>query len=128
MNRVRRSTPSILQNDGVHMRRMWMMNNPVVVVRAALDPGTRLTNRRIEDDLTLVDLQLKEGDKSRLHCRQSNLPAWVRWSDPHNDLGQVTFTTHFTGYAPFGGVLLRSGSRPTRLAQYRLPQDLCRQL
>ncbi len=110
MRRVRRSTPSILQNDGVHMRRMWMMNNPVVLIRATLDPATRLSNRRVEGGLTLIDVQLKEGDKLTLALSaQSNLPAWVRWADPHNDLGQVAFTTHFTGYVPYGGVLLPLG-------------------
>ena len=32
--------------DGVHMRRMWMMNNPVVLVRAMLDPADETVRAR----------------------------------------------------------------------------------
>src|SRR5436309_2814164 len=40
--RVPRFTDSPLIMDGAHMRRMWMMNNPVALVRAMLDPPTTL--------------------------------------------------------------------------------------
>ena len=91
-------------------RRMWMHTNPVVAVRAALDPGSTLSNRRREDGLTLVDLTLKEGDKLTLAIRPpSNLPAWVRWSGPNQNLGEVIYTTHFYGYLPFSGVRLPMG-------------------
>src|SRR5438034_5687754 len=110
LTRVARSDPGILQHDGVHMRRMWMLNNPVVLVRTGLDPATKLGAVRRESGLTVVDLTLKEGDKLSVAITpQTNLPAWVRWKNPHNDLGQVTYTTYFTGYVPFGGVLLPLG-------------------
>jgi glyoxylase-like metal-dependent hydrolase (beta-lactamase superfamily II) len=37
----------------------------------------------------------------------------VRWSNPQANLGQVTLTTHFTGYEPFGGLELPLGLRTT---------------
>src|SRR5262249_6371142 len=105
--RAVRMDPGILQHDGVHMRRMWMLNNPVALVRTALDPATKLGPARREGSLTVMDLTLKEGDKLSMAIASStNLPAWVRWKHPHNDLGQVTYTTYFTGYVPFNGVLL----------------------
>ena len=44
--RVARESDNPLQVDGVHVRRMLMMTNPVVLVRAMLDPGTRLSAPR----------------------------------------------------------------------------------
>jgi glyoxylase-like metal-dependent hydrolase (beta-lactamase superfamily II) len=105
--RALRVDPGVLQHDGVHMRRMWMLNNPIALVRTALDPATKLSAARRENGVTVIDLTLKEGDKLSMGIAAStNLPAWVRWKHPHMDLGQVTYTTYFTGYVPFAGVLL----------------------
>src|SRR5215475_9247903 len=91
-------------------RRMWMHTNPVVAVRAALDPANSLSNRRVEKGLTLVDLTLKEGDLLTIGIRPpSNLPAFVRWIGPQVNLGEVTYTTGFFGYESFGGVELPMG-------------------
>ena len=91
-------------------RRMWMHANPVIAVRAALDPANALSNRREEGGLTLVDLKLKEGDVLTLGIRpQSNLPDFVRWVAPQVNLGEVISTTRFYGYVPFGGVQLPMG-------------------
>ena len=108
--RAARSDPGILQHDGVHMRRMWMLNNPVALIRTALDPATKVGTPRKDGNVTVIDLTLKEGDKLSVGITpQTNLPAWVRWKNPHYDLGQVTYTTYFMGYTPFGGVLLPLG-------------------
>jgi glyoxylase-like metal-dependent hydrolase (beta-lactamase superfamily II) len=99
--------------DGVHMRRMWMLNNPVAVIRAALDPSTMVgpahTERdaRNDGDVDVVDLTLKEGDKLTLAMSTStHLPAWVRWNNPHDTFGEYTFTTYLEGYVPYAGLLL----------------------
>lgn len=44
--RVAQFTDGALAMDGVHMCRMWMMNNPVALVRAMLDPATKLSPPR----------------------------------------------------------------------------------
>ena len=44
--RVARESDNPLQVDGVHVRRMLMMTNPVVLVRAMLESGTRLSAPR----------------------------------------------------------------------------------
>jgi len=107
--RVARWSETPLQLDGVHMRRMWMLNNPIALVRAAMDPATELSMPRQEGRDTVIDMTLKEGDKLSAAFFANHLPAWVRWSNPQTDLGQVTLTTHFTGYGAFDGVLLPIG-------------------
>ena len=94
----------------VRDRRMWMHTNPVVALRAVLNGSATVTNRRQEGDLTLVDLKLKEGDTLTMAIRPpSNTPAWIRWSGPNTNLGEVAYTTHFYGYVPFQGVSLPMG-------------------
>src|SRR5262245_36725449 len=92
-------------------RRMWMHTNPVVAVRAALDPANTVSNRRQEEGgLTLVDVKLKEGDVLTIGIRpQSNLPDFVRWIGPQINLGEVIYTTRFYGYETFGAVELPMG-------------------
>jgi glyoxylase-like metal-dependent hydrolase (beta-lactamase superfamily II) len=94
----------------VRDRRMWMHTNPVVALRAALNGSATASNRRQEGDLTLVDLRLKEGDTLTIAIRPpSNTPAWIRWSGPNANLGELIYTTHFYGYVPFQGVSLPMG-------------------
>jgi glyoxylase-like metal-dependent hydrolase (beta-lactamase superfamily II) len=107
--RVARSIASPLYVDGVHMRRMWMLNNPVALVRALVDTSTELSGPHQEGSRTLIDAKLKTGDKLTAAFAGDHLPAWVRWSNPHTNLGQVTFTTNFTGYGSYDGLLLPLG-------------------
>jgi glyoxylase-like metal-dependent hydrolase (beta-lactamase superfamily II) len=107
--RVARWSVSPLFVDGVHMRRMWMLNNPIVLVRALLDTTTEISAPRQEGGRAIVDAKLKTGDKLSAAFDSSHLPAWVRWSNPHANLGQVTFTTHFAGYGSYNGLLLPLG-------------------
>jgi glyoxylase-like metal-dependent hydrolase (beta-lactamase superfamily II) len=107
--RVARWGESPLQADGVHMRRMWMLNNPVALVRAAMDPGTRLVAPRQEAGMTIIDMTLMQGDKLTAGFGTDHLPAWVRWINPQTNLGEVAFTTYLTGYGSFDGLLLPLG-------------------
>lgn len=114
VKRSARWIDGVLQLDGVHMRRMWKLNNPIAAVRAALEPGSTLRNLRSERGWSLVDVTLKEGDRLTLAFdKTTNLPGFVRWSNPSADLGEVTFSTYFTGYVPYGGVLLPLGYKTT---------------
>ena len=110
--RVPRWIESSHQIDGIHMRRLWMLNNPVALIRAALDPATKVGKARPEGGDTAIDLMLKEGDKLTLGIDSTTrLPAWVRWANPQSNLGQLTLTTYFTGYEPYAGLLLPLGYR-----------------
>tara|TARA_R100001143_G_scaffold63561_1_gene71906 strand:- start:4949 stop:6634 length:1686 start_codon:yes stop_codon:yes gene_type:complete len=90
--------------------RMWMHTNPLVAVRAALESDDRVGNRREEGGLTLVDITLDSDDELTLAIRPPmNLPAWIRWVTPQQNLGEVTYTTHYTGFIPYEGVYLPLG-------------------
>ena len=90
--------------------RMWMYTNPLVTVRAALESDDRVSNRREEGGLTLVDITLDEGDQLTLAIRPPmNLPAWISWAGPDQNLGEVTYTTHYSGFVPYDGVYLPLG-------------------
>src|SRR5262245_51003070 len=94
----------------VRDRRMWFYTNPVIAVRAVLTGAASVANRRQQDGLTLVDLTLQEGDKMTLAIRPpSNLPLWVRWIAPQQNLGEYTLTTTFYGYEPVAGISLPMG-------------------
>jgi glyoxylase-like metal-dependent hydrolase (beta-lactamase superfamily II) len=99
-----------VRGGDVRDRRMWMYTNPIVAVRAVLNGSATVSNRRQENGLTLVDLRLKEGDAMTMAIRPpANQPAWVRWSGPNANLGEVVYTTHFFGYVPFDGIRLPLG-------------------
>jgi glyoxylase-like metal-dependent hydrolase (beta-lactamase superfamily II) len=102
--------PQFLDNplimDGVHMRRMWMLNNPVVLVRAMLDPGTKLSSPHQASGITTIDVTLKQGDKLTAAFTAEHMPAWVRWSHPQTNLGQANLTTTFTGWSETSGLMM----------------------
>jgi glyoxylase-like metal-dependent hydrolase (beta-lactamase superfamily II) len=98
--------------DGVHMRRMWMLNNPVVLLRTMMEPETRLSAPRQENGHTIIDIELEEGNRLSAGFASGGLPAFVRWSNWHANLGQVAFTTWFSGWVAWdgqGGVLMPLG-------------------
>ena len=87
-----------------------MLNNPVALVRAALEPSTRMGNLRTEGTRQLADLALATGETLTLAIdTASGLPSWVRWMAHDENLGDVTFRTTFTGYLPVKGVMLPMG-------------------
>jgi hypothetical protein len=91
-------------------RRLDMLNNPVALVRAALEPSTRVSNLRTEGTLQLVDVRVATGETLTLAvATDSRLPSWVRWMAHDDNLGDVVFRTTFTGYLPVKGVMLPMG-------------------
>jgi hypothetical protein len=108
--RISRWKEDAHQMDGVHMRRMWNVNNPIVAVRKALAPGSKLTLGKPEAGATVVNVAIPEGDRFAMGLdARSHLPLWVRWTNPMTNLGQVTLTTHLTGYTPHSGFMLPLG-------------------
>jgi glyoxylase-like metal-dependent hydrolase (beta-lactamase superfamily II) len=100
--RVAAMSDNPLQVDGVHVRRMLMMTNPIVLVRTMMDPATKMTFRREGND-PVVDLTLKYGDKMSAGFAADGLPKWVRWATRHTDTGQMNFTTTYTGWSDATG-------------------------
>jgi glyoxylase-like metal-dependent hydrolase (beta-lactamase superfamily II) len=95
-------------------RRVELLAHPITIVRAALDPATRLSNVRKQGNLQLVDVTVGQGDTLTLAVNAAtNLPAWVSYIGPNANLGDVTFRTAFAGYVPEKGVQLPTGFATT---------------
>jgi glyoxylase-like metal-dependent hydrolase (beta-lactamase superfamily II) len=96
-----------LSREVATRRRMELLANPIVAVRAALDSRSRLTNRRAEGGATLVDVTTGRGEAFTLAVATStSLPLWIRWVGPHDNLGDLTYRAEFSGYEPVDGVWL----------------------
>ncbi len=88
-------------------RRVELLAHPITIIRAALDPTTRLSNLRKDGDLQLVDVTVRQGDTLTLAVNAtSSLPQWVSYVGPHVNLGDVRYETHFVGYEPEKGLQL----------------------
>jgi hypothetical protein len=94
----------------VTARRIEMLAHPVVLVRAILEQRARVSNLRNSEGLDLVDILTAEGDKLTMAVdRASRLPAWISWVARNENLGDLAFRMHFTGYLPVKGVMLPNG-------------------
>jgi glyoxylase-like metal-dependent hydrolase (beta-lactamase superfamily II) len=88
-------------------RRVEMLAHPITIIRAALDPSTKLSNLRKQGNLQLVDVTVRQGDTLTLAVNAtSNLPEWVSYIGAHVNLGDVRYQTNFVGYVPVKGIQL----------------------
>ena len=88
-------------------RRMDMLSMPLVAVRAALDNDSMIGNRRMQDGLTLVDVTTADGAEFTLAVNNdTGLPHWVRWLEPHENLGEITQRAEYSAWLPVDGVML----------------------
>jgi glyoxylase-like metal-dependent hydrolase (beta-lactamase superfamily II) len=95
-------------------RRVELLAHPVTIVRAALEPTSRLGNLRTQQNLQLVDVTIRQGDTLTLAVdTTSHLPAWVSYIGPNGNLGDITYRTAFVGYVPEKGVLMPTGITTT---------------
>ena len=86
------------------------LDHPVPALLEALDSDTRLGTVSTEDGATVVQLTLANGAPFWLAVDPvTKLPAWVRSVGPSTTLGDLTTTTYFTGYLPFGDLRLPVG-------------------
>ena len=100
------------RTGNVRELRMWSLGtNPVAAVRAALGDGSTLGNIHVEaEDTLLVDVALASGEEFAIGFEwATDLPRFVRWSGPNHYLGEVRYTTWFTGYVPYDGIMLPLG-------------------
>ena len=95
-------------------RRVELLAHPVTIVRAALDPSSKLSNLQKQGNLQLLDVTVRQGDTLTLAVNATtNLPAWVRYVGPNANLGDVTYRTAFAGYVPEKGIQLPTGFATT---------------
>ncbi|MGV3592040.1 MAG: MBL fold metallo-hydrolase [Gammaproteobacteria bacterium] len=88
-------------------RRMELLAQPVMAVRTALDPASRLSGPRNENGLQLVDVTTADDAQYTLAIdAASSLPAWVQWIGPHENLGELRYRAEYSGWAPVGGLQL----------------------
>jgi hypothetical protein len=101
-------SPSIrLTEKTAHDRRMELLQHPVTILRAALDPGAKLSNFRTSKNLQLVDITLASGDMLTLSLDgTTHLPAGVSSMTDQPNLGDVAIETSFGDYADVDGLKL----------------------
>jgi hypothetical protein len=92
--------------DGRIFRKYESLSHPLAAVRAVLSDAATPENLRIEGGLPVVDLAIEEGYVTLGIEPRTLLPRWVRWTAPHQNLGEVVITTTFVGYQDFDGVQL----------------------
>ena len=84
-----------------------MLDNPVTIVRVALDPGTKLSHLRREAKVQLLDVTTAKGDELTLAVdATTHLPASVRWLSSSDNLGDIHNETFFEDYETVSGLKL----------------------
>jgi glyoxylase-like metal-dependent hydrolase (beta-lactamase superfamily II) len=88
-------------------RRIEMLGNPVLIVRAALDPAAKLSNLRKKSGEQKVDITIAAGEKLTLAVNaKTGLPESVSWMTSSENLGDVINTTSFSNYETVDGLKL----------------------
>ncbi len=88
-------------------RRIEMLGNPVTIVRAALDPGAKLSNLRKKGGEQRIDITTAAGDRVTLAVNaKTGLPLSVSWMSSSENLGDVLNTTSFSTYETVDGLKL----------------------
>lgn len=97
--------PARASDEAARTRRLEMLQHPITVVRAALDPMARLTNLRTEDGQPHVDVTTAKGDTVTLAVDPStHLPTHVSFPSYDANWGDITIEAQFSEYAANGGV------------------------
>jgi hypothetical protein len=86
-------------------RRIDMLHHPITIVRAALDPGAKVSNLRRERDQQLVDITTAKGERLTLGVNSTTkLPVRVTSMSYNGNLGDVAIETSFLDYEDVGGL------------------------
>jgi hypothetical protein len=100
------TTGAWFKPDGAVFRKLESLSHPLAAVRAVLSGAAAAENLRIEDGVSAIDLVVEEGHVTLGVAPRTLLPRWVRWTVPHQNLGQLVITTTFVGYQSWDGLLL----------------------
>ncbi len=91
----------------VRERRIDMLGNPIAIIRAALDPHTKLSHLRTQPNRVLVDLTTMSDDQLTLALDTStHLPASVTWLSFNDNLADVINEIAFLDYEQVSGIKL----------------------
>jgi hypothetical protein len=100
------TTGAWFKPDGAVFRKLESLSHPLAAVRAVLSGAAAAENLRIEDGVSAVDIVVDEGRVTLGVEPRTLLPRWVRWTVPHQNLGQLVITTTFVGYQNWDGLEL----------------------
>jgi glyoxylase-like metal-dependent hydrolase (beta-lactamase superfamily II) len=99
--------PRRVSNVAARQRRMELLVQPVMALRAALDPASTLSALRMEEGLRLIDVTTSDNAQFTLALDvQSKLPAWVQWVGPHENLGELRYRAEYSAWQQVAGLLL----------------------
>ena len=91
----------------VRDRRVEMLHHPITLIRAALDPGAKVGNRRSHEGVEQVDVTTAKGELFTLDIDASTkMPLRVMSMSYNPNLGDVAIQTSFADYEAAGGVKL----------------------
>lgn len=100
-------TANRIPTPAAAIRRIEVYHHPVTIVRAALDPATKLGNPRTEGDETLLDLTTANGVTLTLAINNTTkLPTRVVSKIDNPNLGDVAVETSFADYQDVSGLEL----------------------
>ncbi len=100
------ATPARLSADVTRDRRVDMLQHPLTLLRAALEPGARVENLRRTTAGRRVDIVTTQGDRLTLAVDGRNRPVSVTTAVSHPNLGDTTRVTTFDSYENLDGVRL----------------------
>src|SRR5438034_6758493 len=86
-------------------RRAEIYHHPLEIVRAALDPGAKLTSPRTAGREQVVDITTANGLAFTLAIdATTKLPTWVVSATDNTNLGDVLIETAFDDYQDLNGL------------------------
>lgn len=98
------AAPARLAAQAVKDRRVDMLQHPLTIVRAALDPAARVTNQRQTGANQSVDIMTAQGDTLTLTVDSLKRPISVRTAVYHQNLGDTERVTTFGAYEDLDGI------------------------
>jgi len=96
-----------LSDQAAHDRQLEMLRHPVTILRAALDPASKLSNLRQQENHQAVDITTAAGLMVTLAMDPgTHLPLSVTSLTDQPNLGDVAVETTFADYQDVGGLKL----------------------
>src|SRR5262249_3532419 len=88
-------------------RQCEMLHHPITIVRAALEPESKVGDVRSDGNYQLVDVTTAKGDVFTLAIdRMTKLPGHVSSTSYNDNLGDVVIETSFSDYEDVAGLKL----------------------
>ena len=100
------TAPVRLSADTARDRRVEMLLHPLTLLRAALEPGARVTNARRVPMGRAVDVVTARGDTLTLTVDASNRPVSIATAVYHPNLGDTVRKVTFDSYENLDGLRL----------------------